>query len=147
MEQSFNISEITDIAQIMYTHICEHAAPTTATIVCVHGQLGAGKTTLVSALAKNLNILQNIQSPTFVILKNYPLISDNIFTHLIHIDAYRLEKESDLEKLRWSEYFQNPKNLICIEWSEHVPELIPDTALHVYLEHANEDERTIKIVY
>lgn len=95
------------------------AAPT-ATILALSGDLGSGKTAFVKALASALGITDTITSPTFVIEQIYSLSKGAIFDRLIHIDAYRLERASELERLGWAEIASNPKNLICLEWPENV---------------------------
>lgn len=105
--------------------------PSGATILALSGDLGAGKTAFVKALASALGITETITSPTFVIEQIYVLPKDaatpsvNVvtgghFDRLIHIDAYRLEKASELERLGWAEIASDPKNLICLEWPENV---------------------------
>ena len=93
---------------------------TTATILALSGDLGSGKTAFVKALASALGIKETITSPTFVIEQIYTLPKGAIFDRLIHIDAYRLEKSSELERLGWAEIATNPRNLICLEWPENV---------------------------
>src|SRR3989338_8035019 len=63
-----------------------------ATIIGLYGDLGTGKTTFVQALARQAGIKRKVNSPTFVIMKNYELRITN-FKKLIHIDAYRLKFE------------------------------------------------------
>lgn len=98
--------------------------PTAATILALSGDLGSGKTAFVKALASALGITETITSPTFVIEQIYVLPKDTSttagFDRLIHIDTYRLEKASELERLGWTEIATNPKNLICLEWPENV---------------------------
>ncbi len=96
------------------------ATSTTATILALSGDLGAGKTAFVKALASALGIKDTITSPTFVIEQIYALPKNSSFDRLIHIDAYRLEKASELERLRWAEIAADPCNLICLEWPENV---------------------------
>ena len=142
MKTVFNLSEINLVTHQLVNTIVTKASHTGATVVCLHGDLGAGKTTLASSIAKALQITNPIQSPTFVILKNYPT-NHPIFKNLIHNDAYRLNHASELEQLNWSKYIQNPENIICIEWSENVPELIPENALHIYLNHIDHSTREL----
>ena len=61
----------------------------------------------------------------------------------MHIDAYRLKGERELEVLGWQEMVGNPDNLILIEWPERVPLLIPKDSYTVNLGHINESTRTI----
>lgn len=113
-----------------------------ARIVALSGDLGAGKTTFVQKLAHALGIVENITSPTFVIEKRYKL-SNQRFDTFVHIDAYRLEDASDLEKLNWDETVSNPNNLIIIEWADKIKELLPSDAIYISLEFLDEHTRNI----
>ena len=137
----FTRTELPNIVTELIEYIGQHRSVSHATVVCLNGDLGAGKTTLTAELGKQLGIMTEIQSPTFVILKNYP--THIMFQNLIHIDAYRLNTELELQKLHWDEYINNSNNLIIIEWSEHVPELVPADALIVTLDHISLDVRSI----
>lgn len=114
-----------------------------ATIIALSGDLGAGKTTLTQSMARVLGVQENIQSPTFVILKRYEL-HDTSYTSLVHIDAYRLKSGAELQKLNWQEYVSNPSNLIIIEWPENVSDLIPTDAIQIKLTHVSDTERNIE---
>jgi tRNA threonylcarbamoyladenosine biosynthesis protein TsaE len=96
-----------------------------AFVVGLYGNLGAGKTAFTKCAAKSLGINENIASPTFVIEKIYELTNQK-FTHLIHIDAYRLEKSSELIHLGWNEIIADKNNLIFIEWPENVLDIMPE---------------------
>jgi len=113
-------------------------------VVCLKGGLGSGKTTLVKFGAESLGIKKNILSPTFVILKRYRLAVLG-FRNLIHIDAYRLKREKELENLGWSAIIKNPENLIFIEWPENVPRLIPKEAVIIKFKVLGESRRLIEI--
>ncbi|MBI5003811.1 tRNA (adenosine(37)-N6)-threonylcarbamoyltransferase complex ATPase subunit type 1 TsaE [Candidatus Kaiserbacteria bacterium] len=126
-----------------------------ATIIALSGDLGAGKTTLAQGIARALGVEEAVTSPTFVLEKVYELGNPSAeagalfsasayrsgrekvlppprpWTHLIHIDAYRLVSEHELEVLGWHEMAQNPGNLIVIEWPEMVAELIPVDAIRI----------------
>lgn len=141
---TYNLTELPNIAKNVWEHIVMSRTTHHATVVCLHGDLGAGKTTLVCELAKLFGIQQSIQSPTFVILKNYPL-GNQLFKNLIHIDAYRLHNETELEKLNWQTYLEKPDNLICIEWSENIPKCIPENHIDIYISHLDQQTRTIEI--
>jgi tRNA threonylcarbamoyladenosine biosynthesis protein TsaE len=141
MKKSFTISELPDIARTLLSYIIKKELEY-ATLVTLSGDLGAGKTSLVQALAKKTGIKETVQSPTFVILKRYSIPRRSLlgarFSNLIHIDAYRLVHESELIKLGWEELLADKKNLICIEWPERVPGLVAKTALTVSLYHKGE---------
>lgn len=114
-----------------------------AVIVALQGDLGAGKTAFTQAVGAELGVGENMQSPTFVIMKVYE-IDLRGFKHLIHIDAYRLEKSEELLHLGWGEIMQEPENLIFIEWPENVASIIPADAKKISLEFVDETTRTIE---
>jgi tRNA threonylcarbamoyladenosine biosynthesis protein TsaE len=100
-------------------------------VVALSGELGAGKTTFVQGAAKALGVDESVTSPTFVLEKIYELTGSpgaGGFSHLIHIDAYRLKGAHELEVLGWKELIAEPGNLILLEWPERVAELIPANA-------------------
>ncbi len=115
-----------------------------ATIVCLYGDLGAGKTTFTQFVAEALGVTETVTSPTFVIEKIYKL-ENKAFSHLIHIDAYRLERADELETLGWHEITSEPGNLILIEWPEKVDDIIPDVVQKIFFTFIDENTREIDI--
>jgi tRNA threonylcarbamoyladenosine biosynthesis protein TsaE len=113
-----------------------------ATVIALSGDLGAGKTTLTQTLGRILGVEENMISPTFVIMKRYKLRASN-WNLMIHIDAYRLKDEKELEVLGWQEMIENPDNLILIEWPERVSNIIPKHAYNISLGHVDEKTRSI----
>ncbi len=105
-----------------------------ATVVALEGNLGAGKTYFAQAFGKVMGVEENMPSPTFVIMKSYK-VDWGGFRKLIHIDAYRIEKEQELLNLGWEELVGNPENIILIEWPERVPGLIPKEARRIHFTH------------
>ncbi len=115
-----------------------------ATVVGLSGELGAGKTTFVKAVAKSFGLTQTVTSPTFVIEKIYQ-IDNNIFSKLIHIDAYRLKGGSELQNLGWDNIISDSKNIIFIEWPEMVTEILPNKMTHLTFEVVSEVKRKITV--
>jgi len=113
-----------------------------ATVLTLAGDLGAGKTAFTKALAKALGVIETINSPTFVIMKNYKLEKGK-FDRLIHIDAYRIEDPKELIVLGFGELLENPKNLLAIEWPEKVAPLIPSTAFEIQFTFIDEKKRSV----
>ena len=108
-------------------------------VVCLLGDLGAGKTTLVRGVAEGLNIKEVVQSPTFNIMKIY-LKGDR---PLIHIDAYRL---ADIDTdIGLDEYIGYETGITMIEWPMYIERFIPKEAVYVELKHLGEDKRSIII--
>jgi tRNA threonylcarbamoyladenosine biosynthesis protein TsaE len=115
-----------------------------ATVVGLYGDLGAGKTSFTQGVAKALGVDDAVTSPTFVIEKIYELVEKQ-FTHLIHIDAYRLEKSEELLHLGWKEIISDKNNLILIEWPERVLDIMPEH-IKIYLKTQDSGEtREIEI--
>jgi tRNA threonylcarbamoyladenosine biosynthesis protein TsaE len=115
-----------------------------ATVVGLYGELGSGKTSFTQGVARELGISETIVSPTFVIEKIYELSNQN-FSHLIHIDAYRLEKSSELLNLGWLEIIADPQNLILIEWPERVADIMPEH-IRINFRHIENEQREIEII-
>jgi tRNA threonylcarbamoyladenosine biosynthesis protein TsaE len=103
-----------------------------ATVVALSGDLGAGKTTFVQTVARSLGVVEPVRSPTFIIMQIFE-IPGGAFRKLIHIDAYRLKSLHELEVLGWKEIVADPANLIFIEWPEQVPGALGETAQKVTL--------------
>ncbi len=122
----------------------EGAAHNGATIVALHGDLGAGKTTFVQTLGHLLGVAEQITSPTFTIMKVYET-TNKTFTSLIHMDAYRLEDISELTPLRFSEILATPNTLFCIEWAERIDKALPAAVIHLTLEVVDENTRSAHI--
>ena len=114
----------------------------TGTVIALEGDLGSGKTAFTQQAGAILGVKENMHSPTFVIEKIYE-INFKGFTRLIHIDAYRLEKESELLHLGWKEVINEPENLIFMEWPENVPGTIPDNTKRIGFKFIDENTREI----
>ncbi len=146
MKKTFKKNEIPEVAKELLAMIAEKrgAGGIRATVVALSGDLGAGKTTLTQAIARELGVRETVISPTFVIMKSYMLGEPRGFARLVHIDAYRLDSHKELEKFGWAELIADPQNLILIEWPEKVPEAIPEQAHRITLVHKKEEEREIE---
>ncbi len=123
-----SLEELQTFAQELVSELAPQ--PVGATVIALSGDLGAGKTSLVQAIARELGIADHVTSPTYVLEKKYTL-TDQQFSSLIHIDAYRLTKPEELDALDWNILIADPSHLICIEWPERVAEYIPETAIAV----------------
>lgn len=118
--------------------------PRGATFVTLSGELGAGKTAFVKAVAEALGVEDVVTSPTFVLEKIYLLgSSTSKFKRLVHIDAYRLERGSDLIPLGFDELMKDAGNLILLEWPEKVKDALPAPAVRISLITHPDGSRTI----
>jgi tRNA threonylcarbamoyladenosine biosynthesis protein TsaE len=117
--------------------------PHGATTITLSGELGAGKTTFTQALAQALSMTEVPTSPTFVVMKQYPLRETWPWRQLVHIDLYRMEDISELEPLRFTEILCDPENLVVIEWPERARALMPDDAHRITLTVEKDGTRTL----
>ena len=113
-----------------------------ATILLLSGEMGAGKTTLTKEIAKKLGIEERVQSPTFVLRKDYDAHHVK-FDRLIHIDAYRLEGVEAVA-LDIHNEVDTGRTLIIIEWADNVGDIPHD--LRVKIEVKGLFEREMQIL-
>jgi tRNA threonylcarbamoyladenosine biosynthesis protein TsaE len=112
-------------------------------ILCLDGELGAGKTTFTQGLLKGLGAKGPYTSPTFLIMKEYEAkISKSKIQKVYHIDAYRIETQ-DLLNLGWEEIIVDPKNIIIVEWSARINKILPEQAVKIRFEWLDEKQRKI----
>lgn len=112
-------------------------------ILAVSGPLGSGKTSLAQGLALGFNIKEKINSPTFNIIKIYPVKEHKTIKEFIHVDAYRLKSSRELISLGISDYFLADDNLIYIEWAEKINDIIPKRAKKIKLNYCNEKKQRL----
>jgi tRNA threonylcarbamoyladenosine biosynthesis protein TsaE len=114
-------------------------------IFLLEGPMGAGKTTFTQGFAQGLGISEPIVSPTYILSRQYPL-PDNKSGYFYHLDLYRLEKLSQIENLGIKEIFENPHNIVLIEWSEKLESLKPDIYTLIKITPISEETREIAIL-
>ena len=106
-------------------------------LVCLHGNLGAGKTVFARGVARGLGITEALCSPTFTIVQEY----QGSALRLYHIDLYRLQDSHDALSFGIENYIQDPEAVTLIEWAERIPDLLGENSRHVYLEHIPQGRR------
>jgi len=110
-------------------------------IVALIGDLGTGKTCLTQGIARGLDVSESyaVASPTFTLINEYP------GRHVLyHLDVYRLSGSRDLEEMGYEEYFYG-RGVSVIEWAEKIADIIPDTAISIWITFLDEHSRRIKI--
>lgn len=125
-------------------------------VVCLSGELGAGKTTFTQGFLEALGAKGPYTSPTFLIMKQYkkefPIsksqfpkkskITKSKIQNIFHIDAYRVNAK-DIFNLGWEEIIADKKNVVIVEWAERIKNIIPKNALRINFEWVSEGERKI----
>ena len=108
-------------------------------IVCLEGDLGAGKTTFTQGLAAALGVPGRVNSPTFCIVQEH-----RGSRLLVHMDLYRLHGEDDVLAIGWEDYLAEGAILV-VEWPERAGTLIPAAARRVTIRHLDgEEDRHIR---
>ncbi len=112
-------------------------------VICLNGDLGAGKTTLTQAIARGLQVPPSfyVTSPSFAMFHEYPGRLP-----LYHMDFYKLEDAGEIIDLGFEEYFYL-EGLTVIEWSERAVEILPADRLSLYLQIQSESSRKVKLQY
>jgi len=111
-------------------------------LVLLHGDLGAGKTTLVKGIASAFEAAaeEDVTSPTFTLVHEYRGPRATIY----HIDLYRVDTPRELETLALDD-LRSENSLLLIEWGEKFPRLLRDRDVEISLEREGESGRRIKL--
>ncbi|MFK7899909.1 MAG: tRNA (adenosine(37)-N6)-threonylcarbamoyltransferase complex ATPase subunit type 1 TsaE [Cyclobacteriaceae bacterium] len=104
-----------------------------------HGEMGAGKTTLITAICKTLGVTDSISSPTYSIVNEYVADQKKIF----HFDCYRIQHPDEALDIGIYEYLDSGQ-FCFIEWSEKISELIDHTVVSVYI--SRQENSTTRII-
>lgn len=108
-------------------------------VICLTGDLGAGKTVFVQGIADGLGVSEPVTSPTFNILNVYEAKFP-----VYHFDLYRLEHPGELDNIGFYEYASGDDGLAIIEWPDKFPEELPDEYLWIDIKKGNSaDERLL----
>lgn len=133
------------IARDIAKSIAKISAPR-ARIIALTGDLGAGKTTFVQGFAEALGVKESVTSPTFVLMKIYALKRQKHITHLVHIDAYRIETPAELLHLGFHELLRDSDAVIVIEWAERIKKILPKDTIWVTFEHGRKINKRMIII-
>jgi tRNA threonylcarbamoyladenosine biosynthesis protein TsaE len=129
----------TDSAEQTRALAAELAAALPAdTTLALHGDMGVGKTTFVQGMAQGLGVREHVTSPTFAIYSVY----EGASRKLVHLDAYRLEKEAQLESLLLDEFLISPY-VLAVEWPEKTGAWLPKDAWHLTLSIVEGDKHRV----
>lgn len=108
-------------------------------VFAFYGELGAGKTTFIKEICRQLNVIDIVSSPTFALIHEY---SNYKGETVYHFDFYRIEKPEEALDIGFEEYFYS-ENYCLIEWPENVQELLPEHCVHVKIRENDEGNRKI----
>lgn len=115
------------------------AAAAAGTVLCLVGNLGAGKTLFTQGFAKGLGVTGEVTSPTFALMNQYcgrlPVT---------HFDLYRLERKDELDEIGFYEYAEDDRGVVLIEWADKFPDALPEPHIRLEIERGEtENERRL----
>ena len=129
-----SLSELKDVAQEVVESLEGR------TVVLLRGEMGAGKTTLISRIAAYLGAEDTVTSPTFALVNQYEGSECRIY----HFDFYRIEEIEEVFDLGYEEYFYSG-DLCFVEWPEKIEPLLPDDAMTVRITVGEDEHRIFEI--
>ena len=109
-------------------------------VIAFYGDLGVGKTHLISGIAEGLGFLGETSSPTFALVNEY--IGGRL--PLFHFDMYRVDGWEDLYSTGYFEYLE-AGGVVAVEWSENIEAALPDDTIRVVFTRTHDNERKIEI--
>ena len=112
------------------------------TVICLEGNLGAGKTLFVQSMSKTLGVQGEVTSPTFNLMNIY-----EGFCPIVHFDLYRLQTEEELEEIGFYEYTDFPEGIVFIEWAEKFPDALPDDYVKIQIERIKDARNMRRVIF
>jgi len=134
MEYSYTLDQINEAAKQIINSSNNHK------IWTFDGEMGAGKTTLIKAICKNLGVTDEVSSPTFSLVNEYKTSDGKT---LYHFDFYRIKNIEEVYDIGYEDYFFSG-NICLIEWPEKVVELLENEDFYeIKIEKVSEGERAV----
>ena len=132
-----NLNELDAVAKEILEFIKEQ------NIVAIEGKMGAGKTTLIKSICKELGVHETVSSPTFSLVNEY---TDAEGESVFHFDFYRIKKLEEVYDIGYEEYFYSG-HFCFIEWPEMITELLPENHTRIKIEVDENEERILICKY
>ena len=126
-----------------FAHLFWNSFPN-ATIFAFHGEMGAGKTTLITALCHAKGVTEVVGSPTFSIINEYVFDQNNERKSIFHMDLYRLNSIEEIIRAGVEDCLESG-SICMVEWPEKAVELFDEQTVHVSIKPFSDNERLIDI--
>lgn len=134
MEFIFSLDEIENVARNV-------VAENPNKVILFHGEMGAGKTTFIKQLAKELGVTEATSSPTFSLVNEYQTTTNQA---VYHFDFYRLKNETEALDMGVDEYLYSG-NWCFIEWAEQIPNLVPESHSVISIKELPDGRRALEL--
>ena len=134
MKETYTLTELPKIAKQLI------AKAKDTKILLFYAEMGAGKTTLIKEIIKQLGVIDNVSSPTFSLVNEYFSVKNGT---IYHFDFYRIEDETEALDIGIDDYFYT-NNWCFIEWPQNIDSYLPEDAIVVNIEIIDKITRRIK---
>ncbi len=134
LKVTYDLTGLDEIAKLVITK-CTYKT------LLFNGEMGAGKTTLIKAICNYLGVEDTVSSPTFSLVNEYEGNGEIIY----HFDFYRIEEEDEAYAIGFEEY-EHTGDYLLIEWSERIPNLIPEESHQINIKIEDNGLRTLEII-
>ena len=134
----YNVSQVEDVARQLV-----HASKS-ASVLTFTGTLGAGKTTLVGSMLRELGVVKPVVSPTYTYLNVYELADGR---RAYHFDLYRLDTLESFEQAGFGDYLYQEDSICLIEWPEIISPLLSHSVGHVAIDFLGMGKRKLSYTY
>jgi tRNA threonylcarbamoyladenosine biosynthesis protein TsaE len=135
---SVSFNELNDFAVSFWQTIGD------SKLFAFHGEMGAGKTTIITAICKHKGVKDIISSPTFSIINEYRFIEKGEEKKIFHLDLYRLNSMEEIVQAGVEDAIYSG-NICFIEWPEKAPEFLNENTVHVFIDMIDGTDRSVKI--
>ncbi len=132
--RSYSANDTAEIA----ANIAEKCIP--GDVLCLRGEMGAGKTVFTTGLCRALGVVDYVTSPTFTVVNEY----DGERFRIFHFDMYRIEDEDELLEIGFEEYL-GAGGVCVIEWPQNTEGALPQRRIEIEIEKCGENERVIRV--
>jgi len=136
MELKFSLDTIREIAATLWKVAGEKR------VFAFHGEMGAGKTTLIHALCDVKGVKGPVTSPTFSLINEYNYREAGADKKLFHLDLYRLKDEEEAARAGIEDCLYSD-NICLVEWPDKAPGIFPPDTLHIYIEIVDSAHRKL----
>lgn len=134
MIKNYSLQELPEIAKEVIKN-SKHK------VLLFYGEMGVGKTTLIKEILKELDVIDNVSSPTFSLVNEYHTNNDE---KIYHFDFYRIDDEEEALDMGIEEYFYS-NNWCLIEWPNKVENLVPLNSVTITITSNKNQLRTIEL--
>lgn len=138
LQISYSLSDIKNVSDKLWQYAHQYQ------VWALHGDMGVGKTTLISALCDMLGVDDAVSSPTFSIINEYSFRQNDKEYSIYHMDWYRLEDEQEAVNAGVEDAILQPNAYSIIEWPEKASGLLPEYYLKIEIELEEGGQRTLR---